>query len=334
MKFRFFDKIIFILSLCTLALQVIGFKLWLESTLFWFLPIIYPLLSAVNVTLFVYWLIRVRWPFLLFVAVFIYSYKSWNLLLQLPEANQKQRPTLSVMSYNVRLFNEYGWLDQIDVPGSMESSIEEVAPDILCLQEYNRNIAPSFEDYPYQYFESNVEGGNHGNAILSKFPISNKGKIEFENSDNGGIYVDIKLENKSLQVYNIHFESLPENFRIVSRQTSLDFRELKNLKEVFKTQELQAQRVDSIVQKSNYPVVICADLNNTVFSKSYKLLADNLKDGFVEAGYGLGSTYWGLVLPLRIDFIFLDRSIEVIEFQTLKHKLSDHKPILTAIKMN
>lgn len=334
MKFGFLDKTVFILNLCTLVLQVIAYRLWLESTLIWILPIGYPLLSAINVVLFVYWLIRVRWPFLLFVALFIYSYNSWNLLFQLPEADRKERPDLRVMSYNVRLFNEYGWLDQVDVPQLIESSIEEMAPDILCLQEYNRSIAPSFEDYPYQYFQSIVEGGNHGNAILSKFPISNRRKIEFENSDNGGIYADIEFENRILQVYNIHFESLRENFKLASRRSSIGFREFKNLREVFKTQELQAQRVDSILQKSKYPVVLCADLNNTAFSESYKLLADDLKDGFVEAGYGLGSTYLGLVLPLRIDFIFADHSIEVIDFQTLRYKLSDHKPILATISTN
>ena len=73
------------------------------------------------------------------MAAFLIGYNEWNLLYQFPKtALRKSSATFSVMSYNVRLFNKYKWIDQDSVPQKIESMILKKNPDIICIQEYSK----------------------------------------------------------------------------------------------------------------------------------------------------------------------------------------------------
>jgi endonuclease/exonuclease/phosphatase family metal-dependent hydrolase len=102
---------------------------------------------------------------------------------------------------------------------------------------------------------------------------------------------------------------------------------IERIQSVVQKQELQIDRFDKIEQKNNYPTIICTDLNNNAFSRVYKRLKDDRLDAFMLSGDGLGATYKLAYFPLRIDFIFADKKIKVINFETHDIALSDHKPI-------
>jgi endonuclease/exonuclease/phosphatase (EEP) superfamily protein YafD len=65
-----------------------------------------------------------------------------------------------------------------------------------------------------------------------------------------------------------------------------------------------------------------------------QLLKHNLKDAFVESGYGLGKTFDFDFLPFRIDVIFNEESLQNIDFKNYSLKLSDHYPIMASFKLS
>ena len=84
---------------------------------------------------------------------------------------------------------------------------------------------------------------------------------------------------------------------------------------------------NDIKNLNEYPEIICTDLNNNAFSKSYLNLSRGRKDSFLEKGEGFGATYNFLKFPLRIDFIMSSPKINILSYKTHKVNLSDHKPI-------
>ena len=73
-----------------------------------------PALVLINVGFFLYWLLKMKWVFLLFMITFLIGYGEWGLLYQFPRtAERKDANTFKVMNYNVRLFNRYGWIKEL-----------------------------------------------------------------------------------------------------------------------------------------------------------------------------------------------------------------------------
>ena len=59
--------------------------------------------------------------------------------------------SISVMSYNVRIFNRYDWIEDPEVPNRISRFVRDHDPDILALQEYAplKEIASEY-DYKYE----------------------------------------------------------------------------------------------------------------------------------------------------------------------------------------
>lgn len=233
------------------------------------------------------------------------------------------------MSYNVRLFNKYDWIKSDSIPQKIEALIAEKNPDIICMQEYSKSESPRLDTYEYKYIQPNRSMGKSPLAIYSKFPILDQGYIDFEASTNSGAYVDVAFQNKVFRVYNLHLES----FRI-NKEDSLfinpdsDAIQLK-FDEVFQKQITQIEQFNTVEEINDKPSVICVDLNNTQFSKTYKQLAKGKNDAFSLAGEGLGETFYFSSFPLRIDFIFTHQDFKVNAFEVIKANYSDHYPVFT-----
>lgn len=241
--------------------------------------------------------------------------------------------SFSVMSFNVRLFNKYQWIPDVDVPKQIVRFIEETDPDILSLQEY----APLDEiasGFPYKYEQVEGEKRPHGLSIFSKYPILRRGSLDFENSSNNAIFIDILRNNDTLRVYNVHLESSgikPDSLNI-SGINEKDSRKLvKRLTSAFVKQEGQVEKFREHNGQCPYPVIICGDFNNTFYSWAYKNVKEELNDSFVLAGKGFGKTYSFNGYPLRIDFILADPGFRVNEHRNFEIGLSDHEPVMTRL---
>mgnify|MGYP002051986416 CR=1 FL=1 len=318
--------------LLTIHFVFLFFQLLSMGTLgdFFIIPLLsltVPILCLINTIFFIFWLLRFKWPLILFLVALLIGFEEWQLLYQ-PEKNGI--PTsegLKVMSYNVRSFNRFKWLEETKVSSSIEYFINESKAEVICFQEYAKNEAPKFENYPYQVFKPYIENGKIGSCIISKYPLIQSKVISFKGSLNGGMQSDLIWKKDTLRIYNLHFESfrLDRNDSLISSNYSEKIR--TKMKMVFEIQNQQVDQFNALSKSNYYPEIICTDLNNNAFSRAYNAIQRTRVDSFLEKGAGFGATYNFLYLPMRIDFIFTSPKLRVVDFKTHGVKLSDHKPI-------
>ena len=334
MKIKFFNFLLIIINISLTAIQLILMKSDYSLYNLDVLKLIVPFFSLINILFFIYWIYLLKWPLFIFIFSFALSFNDWFLLYQFPNNAIVSSQGLNIMSFNVRNFNVYKWIEKSNIPESIEKFIKIQNPEIICFQEFDKELSPEFEDYPFKYFNSFGSNINRGSCIYSKIPILKKGIINFDNSNHGGIYIDIKKGRDTLKIINIHYESIG----LSSKDTLFVDKNLFGLngkiQKTFNKQKKQVLKTIDFLKKIKIPTIICSDLNNNPFSIPYKKLSFGKKDAFVEAGNGFGNTYFFGFFPLRIDYIFVDERLKVLSFSTFKNKLSDHRPIMAKIDSN
>jgi endonuclease/exonuclease/phosphatase family metal-dependent hydrolase len=185
-----------------------------------------------------------------------------------------------------------------------------------------------------------------GIATFSKFPIVKKASTHFAKKG-GNIFIssDIKVNEDTLRVYNIHLESIrfdwPE-YKFIENLTNDDVEQdelkgsltiLRHLRKAFVKRARQVDILQDSIAASPYPVILCGDFNDTPSSYTYSVISDNLTDAFRKSGSGAGKTYAGPFPSFRIDYIFHDEKIESFCYRTIKERLSDHYPISCMMKL-
>ena len=235
------------------------------------------------------------------------------------------------MNYNVRLFNLYNWIPEKGLESKIENFIKTEFPDILSMQEYHphENIDLSF--FKHKYEELSGKKRKYGQAIFSKYPIVNSGSIEFPNTANNTIFVDVAKGNDTIRVYNIHLESLRINAEVESLKKEDSERLFKRIGASFKMQQIQTELFLTHKKQCPYRMIICGDFNNTAFSYVYRKIKGDLNDTFKVAGNGFGRTYDFKFFPIRIDFIFSNEAFSVNEFKSYNEHYSDHYPIMATL---
>jgi len=241
--------------------------------------------------------------------------------------------SFSVMNFNVRLFNRYKWIEDENISSKISEFIQKNNPDILTFQEYYQSTDITFR-YPYKYIEFKGKNNDVGQAIYSKYRIIDKGSLDFKESGNNAIFIDIIKNNDTIRVYNLHLESFgikPKNVDLTDLNEKESKKLLQRLTTSFTKQQSQVEQFIQHKENCNYKIIICGDFNNTSYSWAYHHVKRDLKDTFLEAGKGFGKTYSFNKYPLRIDFILVDEKFKVNQHQNFDIKLSDHEPILAKL---
>jgi endonuclease/exonuclease/phosphatase family metal-dependent hydrolase len=248
--------------------------------------------------------------------------------------HNEEADTISVMSYNVRLFNRFVWIPSRTVKEDILDFIYEENPDILCIQEYTRGIPLKIDGY-YKFNASYTKTAKGGQAIFSKFPIVNSGSLEFPNTLNNAIYTDIVKQKDTIRVYNLHLQSSGIKTDVENLKKEPSGRLFKRVGATFKAQQEQVELLSKHRANCNYKTIVTGDFNNTAYSYIYKeIKGDDLVDTFEEAGNGFGKTFDFKFFPLRIDFILVDKEFTVNGFKSYDIKLSDHFPIKANLKLH
>ncbi|GAB5399750.1 MAG: endonuclease/exonuclease/phosphatase family protein [Aureisphaera sp.] len=327
-------KLIYWLNVIVALLLVVSFILpYLPPSTFPTLSIlslaVSPLLF-INVLFAVYWLLRFRKQVWVSLIVLIIAYVHFNPFFEISSEgdNSQFNSSLSVLSYNVRLFNAYEKNNNpTDVSRKMKELLAKENPDVLCIQEYYAEHDIDFSAYPYRFIHFKDDNHKLGHAIFSKYPLMNKGGFDFEKSYNNSIYADVVVGNDTLRIYNLHLQSIG----ILPTVGFLQDRGTEQLKERFSErfvqQESQVNEILAHKKNAPYPVLLMGDFNNTSFSFIYRKLKKGMQDGFLERGNGLGSTYKFEGYPMRIDYIMASKEMEFIRFNTIGDTFSDHEPV-------
>lgn len=294
-----------------------------------------PFLIIINVIFFLYWLLKLKKQLLISFLVLIIGYFAFGSLYKFSSSEYvKSGDDLKVMSYNVRLFNLYDWIPEKGMVGKMASLIKRQYPDILSIQEFHPHDELDLSFFKYKFEKLSGKKVKYGQAIFSQYPIINSGSIEFPNTSNNAIFIDIVKYDDTLRIYNIHLQSMRIDANVDKLKEEDSERLLKRVERTFEMQQSQAELFLKHKAQSPYRMIVCGDFNNTSFSYVYKEIKGDLNDTFKESGNGFGRTYDFKFFPIRIDFIFSDPSFEVKNFKTFDEHYSDHYPISATFKLH
>lgn len=336
-KLNLFNKFVFFMNSLAAVTLLLAYVLpYLEPEIFAFVSVLslsMPLLIIVNLLFVGYWLLNVRKQLLLSLIVLLIGFQHVISLYKFSGLKQMDdTDNIVVMNYNVRLFNVFKWIPDINAGKEISQFIEEKKPDIISMQDYRPDKALALKGY-YK-FES-LSGGKiiNGQAIFSKFPIINKGIIEFPNTFNNAIFADVVKGKDTIRIYNVHLQSFKIDVSTdpLKKETSENL--IKRVRKTFSLQQAQTELFLEHKSKCTYKVIICGDFNNTAYSYVYKEIKAGMKDAFVEAGNGFGRSFDFKFFPVRIDYIMVDDHFDVNSFKTFDVRLSDHFPIMSRVKI-
>jgi endonuclease/exonuclease/phosphatase family metal-dependent hydrolase len=364
-KISFFNKFMGLFTIITAVLLGIAIiSKYVNPTKFWvfsFFGFTFFTFYVINLFFFLYWSIQRKIFLILPLVMLLVGLKNVTGIIQfnLPADNKKanaEKNGVKIMSYNVRLFDLYNWSENLETRAKIFNLLADESPDILCIQEFFSSDVGDFQNLDtilkvqkakYYHVAKNItlrDVDHWGMATLSYYPIIYKGEIKLgeEGTNNMAIYTDIKIEDDTIRVYNVHLHSI--QFQYKDYEFVQKFEERKNLpdmqgsKAIFKRlkgafvkRATQAELLRDHINTSPYPVVLCGDFNDTPVSYVYAVLSGNLKDAFQQSGFGFGRTYTGIFPSFRIDYILHDKKFKSSDYNTIHKPYSDHYPITCTI---
>jgi len=308
----------------------------------------YPFLLLINFLFVVLWASTLNWEVVISIVAILIGLTHFSNFIQFNRTGPSTEGAFRVMSYNVRLFNNYEKNPQYSEDVIL-SFLKEEGADILCLQEVFANEDNSTGErylknelgngyYSHTKFIGKSPKRRYGIATYSKYKIVNRGEVFHPNSSSLTIFTDIVIGKDTVRIFNNHLQSfklknversfIDEIISSDERETIDGVKQLSvNLRKAFIQRANQAILVKQEINKSPYPVIVLGDFNDTPISFAYRKLRKGLNDSFVESGYGAGFTYKGGYPANRIDYVLYNDELESKYFEIKKVKYSDHYPV-------
>nr|WP_262908017.1 endonuclease/exonuclease/phosphatase family protein [Hymenobacter sp. 15J16-1T3B] len=317
-----------------------------------------PVALAANAGWLVYWVLR-RWPVALLplaAVLLTWPHLQRGLALHLPAAAPAaDSVSVRVISANVRIFNVYEHLRDPDLHSTktMIRYLADSPADVLCLQEFYTEPRPTQDGTAFNTERqlgreagrrgfvsttlTNRVGAKFGLAIFSRFPIVRRGVIQFGKlTQNHAMWADLRLpQGDTVRVFNAHLQSMSmaEQDIVDSYSSKAGFKAksiglLRRFKRGMVRRSVQVDTLVGRIERSPYPVLFCADLNDLPYSYSYDQLADHLQNAWATVGLGVGATYNGKLPLLRIDQQFAGPQFRVLGCRVRRDMpYSDHFPV-------
>jgi len=257
-----------------------------------------------------------------------------------PNSNSSEENT-KILSYNVRLFNRYGWIPKENVREDIFAFFTEEGADILCIQEfYTPNEIPDL-NYPYRHIGLQNKKSQWHMAIYSKYPQIKKKTVSIkgERMNNTCIYSDMIINEDTIRVYNIHLASnwfKNSDYLFIQNPQKEKIKEglkgiASRLKNSFIKRAEEVAVIKEHIKTSPYPIILCGDFNDTPLSFAYNSIKGDLVDAFTVCGKGIGDSF--VKIPaLRIDYIFHDEELKSSNYKKHKKVLSDHYAVSCDIR--
>lgn len=248
-------------------------------------------------------------------------------------------PTITVATNNLRGFRNDD--NELISSGQVTAFVEKMNADILLLQEATPKVSkPHFSKVikaagPYK---------GHDQLRLrtvATFAGSLRNVDAVFEGYNGYMISDVETTLGTIRFINAHLQSNQISDLASKIGTNKDVeQELDRAESMFRRygraarrRAAQAEGIRRSIQQSPHPVVLAGDFNDVPSSYTYqRLLTPRLKDGWVQAGFGLGTTFTGPLPGLRIDFIMVDTSLSVVEIERFDTGFSDHLGLRAVLK--
>ena len=331
---------------------------FIAPDVFWpmtIMGLIFPAIVIVNLLFFLFWLALLKRYLFYSLLALIFSY---SLILDHFQFSNKsvdgnvKTKSYRILSYNGRNLsnNNHNRGDKIIRAQIMEYAAAQDA-DIVCFQEfqtYPTRGVNTVKDYQHSlglkhiykapYLLKNSHEFLDLLVLFSKYPILNTHDF-YMDGKSYGFYADIKIDDKTIRVFNLHLESNHFNrndYQIFTESdASFDKKKrihviglLQKLKKYSVKRSFQARTVKKEIENSHFPVIVMGDFNDTPASYTVQHILYGMKDSFKEKGLGYSNTYNGDLPPMRIDYLLFDKSFTIQDYQVLEADLSDHFPVI------
>jgi endonuclease/exonuclease/phosphatase family metal-dependent hydrolase len=306
-----------------------------------FLVLALPIFVVINVLFVGYWLFRRKRKFLWSLLLLIFGLIIGKPIYKFSNTKaENQEGGLKIMTFNAFGF---GYYFNATKDRTKDSLIVEMVrsedPDIVSFQEfhYSKIKSHDFDQYPHRYVNFIFGKNRHKKvvqAIYSKYPILEKGEVDFPSSHNNALYADILYQKDTIRLYNLHLQSfaVPPSFGELYDEPSE--RLFKRMSKTFVKHQEQAEIIKAHYQQVKWPVIICGDFNNTQNSYPYRIIQGDLIDTFDEKGAGFGTTFDFQGFPLKIDHILVDEQFTVLAHKNYQEELSDHFPVCARLELH
>ncbi len=336
-----------LLALSYLSIVVNPAQIWVVSIS----GILFVPLMTLNVILLLWALKRRSGSFMIPMLALLPSFFFIGRYVQLnPDGDERPAPenTVKIVSWNVGRFamHDEGVAGRMECIDSVFNFIRKQDADIICLQEFHVTDASGVKaylrkkmrEYNADYYLFTEHGGHSGNLTLSRLPVTEKGKIKFDESANLAIYTDYRVGDRRFRVYNCHFESYNVSFTGLIRAVARRDGEVMTatgtkVKRSITRRPKQVDKVFTDIENCPVESFVCGDFNDNPMSYTYYRMTRDREDSFVEAGRGFGSTYSLMWPMLRIDYVLYPGRFRAVSHETPRVPFSDHYPVITEIEL-
>ena len=305
-----------------------------------------PVLIIGNAVLLLYWLIMRRWhwaliPFITLLCCIPYI----GTLYQFGEPGEavEKQPGLKIATYNVALFGREasGFMAQ-----DILSEMKKQKVDICCFQEYSDQSGDKKNSDSYKEYFPYMVMGKNDMVVYSRYPVVRSKNIPFEMTNNSAMWVEVKVQNQVIRVYNAHLETTGINgtlHRAAKAQvnTGIETESNRLLRALYGNYTIgmmaragQANVLAMDMRESEVPVIVCGDFNDVPYSYVYNTMLGDKVDGFKECGSGYMYTFRGGKKNVRIDYIFHDKVFKGMTYYKKELTYSDHYPVFMKLDIN
>ncbi len=235
--------------------------------------------------------------------------------------------TLRVMSYNIH--HGEGLDGKLDL-ARIAKVIVDAKADLVALQEVDRGVARTQgRDLPAELarltgltvrFDRNIahQGGDYGNAVLTRFPIKSAKNTPLPMIGQG--------EQRGVQqlVLDVHGRE------ILFLNTHLDSR-----RDPAERTRSAAELHQIVAAAGKMPVIACGDFNATPDSAAIGRMREGLADAWTLVGQGSGFTVPVKKPTRRIDYLWVtSATITPVQMTIPYSEASDHLPLVAELRLN
>jgi endonuclease/exonuclease/phosphatase family metal-dependent hydrolase len=234
----------------------------------------------------------------------------------------KQPVALRVMTYNIQ--HGAGADSKIDLLRTAEA-IKREHPDIVALEEVDKGVERTARrDLTAElaaltgmtgYFNNNFffQGGEYGNAVLTRFPILSSTNSHYQmirpKEQRGIIQLTLDVKGRKVLFMVTHID-----YRGDDTERLLNADEIRKL----------------IKPYGSIPMILCGDFNDTPGSRTYRKIHEMFADTWELVGQGQALTYSSINPHKRIDYIWIPQNKSIIPLKAWvpNTKASDHFPLV------
>lgn len=361
-KFNFLDKLMLPIAIVLAAALISGTLAGnmdpRAHPVIAFFGLAYPYVLFFNIILLLWWCLSKKWLFAMITFLIIaFGFKTLKATFGLggdKGEGDKPENSIRMMTYNVHNFKLYGGDNDEHVKEKMLQVIKDQNPDIICFQEFFTRFKGNFDtidtlkqilNTKHFYFVPTNKNDYEaiGLAIFSKYPIKDKGSIPFvEGTGNMSIYADLNIKGQTVRVFNVHFQSISfekqdyeylDKVKEMKTDVKPSKRILRMLKSAFLKRSGQVDLMKEKMAECKTPYIIAGDFNDTPASYVVTQITDGLNNAFIKKGAGFGKTYNGKFPNFQIDYIASSKKLEVLNYNIIEAKLSDHFPVRSDLKL-